>query len=146
MRLWDVTAPASPHPLGSPLTGHTSGVYAVVFSPDGRTLATASGDGTVRLWDVTAPASPHPLGAPLISHTAGHTGPVRAVVFSPDGRTLATASADHTAQLWDITPLQAVRADPVRAACALARSSLDPESWNRDLPGIPYVPTCSTQN
>jgi WD40 repeat protein len=52
VRLWNVTDPAHPTPLGQPLTGHTDYVNSVVFSPDGHTLATGSGDYTVRLWEM----------------------------------------------------------------------------------------------
>ena len=58
MRLYDITDPAHPTQLGEPLTGPSDYVYAVAFSPDGRSLAAASTDGTVWLWDVTRPKDP----------------------------------------------------------------------------------------
>jgi WD40 repeat protein len=97
VQLWDITHRATPVKLGHPLRGHTGAVNAVTFSPDGRTLATASSDATVRRWQVTDPARPTELGHPL----KGHTGAVNAVTFSPDGKTLATTGSDQTIRLWD---------------------------------------------
>jgi WD40 repeat protein len=89
------------HQLITTLTGHSNAVNGVAFSPDGRTLATGSRDGTARLWDV---ATYQPL-ATLTGHIA-KIAEVTAVAFSPDGRTLATASADHTVKLWDVASHQ----------------------------------------
>ncbi|MEW2558571.1 nSTAND1 domain-containing NTPase, partial [Streptomyces griseorubiginosus] len=88
--LWDVTTGR----LLTNYVGHTDNVYSVVFSPDGRTLATASFDHTARLWDVTTGHLLHTL--------TGHTDWVNIAVFSPDGHTLGTASGDGTARLWNI--------------------------------------------
>jgi WD40 repeat protein len=88
-----LAAPAHPGIAGS--TGHTGTVYSVAFSPDGKMLAGAGRDGTVRLWDI---ATHRQIGNPIA--VPGPT--VTSVAFSADGTTLATGSEDHTVRLWDV--------------------------------------------
>jgi eukaryotic-like serine/threonine-protein kinase len=90
------------------LIGHTADVTCAAFSPDGRRLATASFDRTIKLWDTAT-------GRDIFT-LRGHTAGVVALVFSPDGNRLASGGIDHTARVWDATPLatEALRADDDR--------------------------------
>ena len=84
------------------LRGHTAprvtdvslGLTAAVFSPDGKTLATAGNDGTARLWSI-------PDGRELHTLDIGDTRPT-ALAWSPDGTRLAVASVEVPVSVWDV--------------------------------------------
>lgn len=75
------------------LSSHQANVRSVAISPDGKTLASGSGDGTVKLWDI-------PTGEMLVSFL--HSGVVTAVGFTADGRAVIGCSADRGMKSWNI--------------------------------------------
>jgi WD40 repeat protein len=73
------------------LDGHTTPVTSVSLSPDGRTIASASWDRTIKLWK--------PDGE-LLKTLSGHEAEIYSINFSPDGQTILSASNDKTVRLW----------------------------------------------
>ena len=90
VRLWDVATARE----RAALQGHKGNIYGVAFAPNGKILATASRDQTVRLWSVDGKE----LGI------LAHPSQVRCVAFSPNGRLLATGcNMDAIIRLWDVS-------------------------------------------
>ena len=75
------------------LEQHNGAVNSISFSPDGKMIASASADKTIKLWS---------LDGTLPKSLSGHTGIVNSVSFSPDGTLIASASDDKTVKLWKI--------------------------------------------
>ena len=89
VRVWDADRSEQ---VGT-LKGHSGVVGTILFSPDGKTLASA-GDSTVRLWDVDTGA--------VRKIFRGHQNSVETVAFSGDGKILASGGFDETARAWDV--------------------------------------------
>ncbi len=126
------------------LKGHTGAVCSVAFSPDGKRLASASRDETVKVWDAAT-------GQEILT-LKGHTGDVSSVAFSPDGQRLASASCDKTVKVWDAGTGQETLTlkghtgmchqrgvQPRRPAARLRQRRQDGEGvGRRDRPGNPH--------
>ncbi|MCE5335473.1 MAG: WD40 repeat domain-containing protein, partial [Desulfobacteraceae bacterium] len=107
------------------LKGHTAPVKAVGFSmPDGKMLASASADNSIRLWTAGKTGEWKSLAA-----SKGHTAGIRALAVSHDGSLLASASEDNTIRLWDMSSGREIKlfrepAGPVAVAFSRDRGTL----------------------
>ena len=90
LRLWDVITRKEVASLQ-----HSSSVFAIAFSPDGKTLAVGLVNGQIRLWDLSTRQE--------VLTLKGHVSHVNELVFFPDGKRLASGSAgDNTARIWNV--------------------------------------------
>lgn len=76
-------------------------IYAMNFSPDEKTLATAGEDATLKLWDLET-------GREILT-LKGHDGSLTTTAFGPDGKSLVTASYDKTIKLWNLETGKEIR-------------------------------------
>lgn len=91
LRFWH---PHTGQQLGEPFQGLTYAIKMLVYSPDGRSLASVCTDNAVRLWDVETCTQ---IGEPFI----GHSEFAESVAFSPDGSKLVTGGWDSSLRMWD---------------------------------------------
>ncbi|MEH2316851.1 MAG: ribosome assembly protein 4, partial [Nostoc sp.] len=97
IKIWDVSSGQ----LLKTLTGHSSEVYSVAYSPNGQQLASASYDKTIKIWDVSS--------GQLLKTLTGHSSEVYSVAYSPNGQQLASASYDKTIKIWDVSSGQLLK-------------------------------------
>jgi cytochrome c len=88
-----IWTPGKPDP-DAVFDGHTGPIASLAVSPDGKWLASASWDHSVRLW---------PLGGGAPRVLEGHGQNVNGVAFSPDGRDLVSAGYDATLRIWRLS-------------------------------------------
>jgi eukaryotic-like serine/threonine-protein kinase len=80
--------------LAAELLGHEHVVKSLIYTPDGKYLASASSDGSIKIWDLSKKRARCAL--------RGHELSVNALAVSPNGDLIASASSDGTVKIWDL--------------------------------------------
>jgi WD40 repeat protein len=94
IKVWETSGEFWTKAAGQAIPAHKDCVYAVVFSPDSKMMASTSYDHMIYLWD--------PATGKEIKPLKEHTDSVFDLAFSPDGKWLASGGADRTVKLWDV--------------------------------------------
>ena len=110
IRLWDTSTDT----IKSVFEGHQRYITTLVFSPDGKQLASASADQTIRLWNVDSGAVAQTFNLPQRTDWV-------ALAYSPDGKTLASGSDSGEIYLWDIASGK-ITGDPLKGHSAGVQS------------------------
>jgi len=124
--------------------GHAYSVNAIAVSPNGKLIASASDDSTIKLWN---------QDGTLVQSLSAHTNPINSISFNPDGQTFASASDDATIKLWNIdgTLLKTLQSHSARVTSVsfspdgkLIASASDDSTiklWNQDGTLVQSLPT-----
>jgi RNA polymerase sigma factor (sigma-70 family) len=106
IRLWQLRAEGTWAPAADITTGHRDSIWALAFSPDGQTVASAGADGTVRVWETATGGERRDFKAHDDHGPDGFTARDDAawsLSFAADGRRLAAGNSDTTVLIWDVT-------------------------------------------
>jgi mono/diheme cytochrome c family protein len=101
----------------STLEGHSDVIQIAIFSPDEKSIATASYDREIYVWDIAT--------GKVKQRFLGHNGAIYSLAFSPEGKVLVSGCADETVKVWDVA--SGARLDtmsqPTAEVCSVAVTS-----------------------